>query len=190
VPQATAGIYKFRVKAVEFKSSGVYVTEETDKNGRLYFKPTLEVSIPGNELTWRCRSLLSTHPRMVYKINHLREMAGQIKMVDGKWTDIDGIDQSIEFLVGGEGYGKFIPDTSGYNDLELVDFLPDRKINEMNDAEKAVYVAAVAAYADDCPIGDTSLINDKQTRLDKARELAGAAMGAKPETKVDSDIPF
>lgn len=174
IPQPEAGIYKFAVKTVEFKSNGSYVTEEIDKNGRPYIKPTLAVFIPGTNFTWKAKPFLSTHPKMVFKLNHLREIAGQ-ELVAG--------DFDAATLEGASGYGRFVPSNEGYGiDLEVLDFIPQRKIDTMTPEEKAIFDLAVAKYADDCPIQDEPV--SKQDRLDKAREMAASITGK------DNDIPF
>ena len=138
IPKPKAGFFRFVITKVNFKSQGAYVTEEIDKNGRPYLKPTFAIAIPGKDgLNWSARPFLSTHPRMIFKLKHLCEIAN---------IDFDSGNLNPEDLIGAEGWGKWVPDESGYNDLDLVDFLPERKIAEMPEAERTVFDIAVKAY--------------------------------------------
>jgi hypothetical protein len=144
VPQPRAGYFKFVVKTVMFKkkdASGIYyeIKEDVDKNGKPYMKPTLSVCIPGSDFTWSCKPFLSTHPKMVFKLNHLREIAGD-SLKPGEFNP--------ETLVEAEGWGQFAVCTDGYSDLDLIDFLPERKIAGLPDMERAIFDMAVKAYGE------------------------------------------
>ena len=152
IPTPKAGYYKFVITTVEFKIQGSVFTEAVDKNGNAYFKPTLAVFVPGKDgVTWSSRPFISASPRMMFKLKHLCEIAG----VDFASGDIDPQD-----FIGVEGWAKFSVDMSGYNDYEVDDFLPERKIAELESANKVEFQLALKAYREEQAVVATNTPDD------------------------------
>jgi hypothetical protein len=142
VPQAERGIYRFVITKTTFKDGlGSEINEGEDKNGRPYIKPTLKIFIPGHSgHTWTARPFLSTHPKMIFKLKHLCEIAG---------IDFESGNLNPDDLIGKEGWGKFEIDESGYFDLDVADFVPERKIADLTKDETEMFNNSKVQYEAD-----------------------------------------
>lgn len=161
IPQAERGIYRFVVTKTTFKDGmGSEVNENIDKNGRPYIKPTLSILIPGKDgLTWKARPFLSTHPKMIFKLKHLCEIAG---------LDFESGNLNPDDLMSAQGWAKFDLDDSGYFDLDVADFIPERKIAELTNDDARMYNNSKVMYEAAEAFGDVpeQTMPTKQTAAD------------------------
>lgn len=132
-PEPREGIFKFTCSKAK---------EGTDKNGNDYLKLSLLVSIPGNDIPLRAGAFLSSHPKMIFKLQHFCECGGELGLAKFQTGEVTAAD-----CEGVEGWGKFVPDMSGYSDLDTVDFLPERKLAKLAGADKDAYEFSVQQYA-------------------------------------------
>ena len=176
-PEIVAGIFKFTcTKAKEGAGK---------QSGEPYIKVNLAVHIPGNDIALRGGTFLSINPRMIFKLKHFCECGGQPGLDKFETGDITADD-----CIGVEGWAKFVPDVSNaqYNDLEVIDFLPERKLAELTGEDLATYGATVTAYgvsedAEFSTIPTTPAVSGSDDPF-------GGEQKAAPTTTIADPLPF